>query len=104
LVSLRSYTLDKFGTAARARYDALLAAAIRDLLKTPDRPGSVARPDLGSAIWTYHLRTSRAYAKSGVRNPRHLLVFRADAAELEIVRILHDAMELHRHVPGDDER
>jgi toxin ParE1/3/4 len=103
LVGLRSYTLDKFGTAARARYDALLSAAIRDLLTTPERPGSIARPDMGPALWTYHLRSSRAYGKSGVRSPRHLLLYRFDTEQLEIIRILHDAMELRRHIPADDE-
>jgi toxin ParE1/3/4 len=60
---------------------------------------------LGPGIRTYHLASSRQRARgpSGIiRIPRHLLVYRlVGDAELEIIRILHDQMELGQHLPDE---
>lgn len=38
-----------------------------------------------------------------IQRPRHILVYRAaHADQVEIVRVVHDAMELARHIPNDD--
>jgi len=91
-----------FGRAARDRYDKLLRAALRDLAESAPRPGSAARPELGDDVRSWHLRLSRERAKldgRAVRRPRHLLLYTliGDNA-VGIMRVLHDAMELHRHL------
>ncbi len=102
-------THETFGEAARRRYEALLAASLRDIAADPLRAGSVARPEIGKGIRTYHLRHSRTRAQSGggVRKPRHFLLYRCLKAEIiGIGRVLYDAMDIERHVPsvyGDED-
>ncbi|MFT3663769.1 hypothetical protein [Piscinibacter sp.] len=82
----------------------LSAAALRDIAAQPERPGSIDRPELGAGVRSWHLRLSRERAASGpVRRPRHFLVYRVEPGLVVIGRVLHDAMELARHLdPGAD--
>jgi toxin ParE1/3/4 len=68
-----------------------------------DRPGSVARPELGANVRSWHLRLSRNHVAASdiVRRPRHFLVFRHEPSLLVVGRVLHDAMELARHLDAD---
>lgn len=97
------WTEDRFGRVARRRCQALLTTALRDVASDPERPGSTARPELGPAIRSYHLRHSRkrTSAPEGiVRTPRHLLLYRmVMPGTVGVGRVLHDAMELERHLP-----
>jgi toxin ParE1/3/4 len=58
---------------------------------------------LADGIRTYHLASSRERARGAggiIRRPRHFLVYRLpDDAHIEIVRVLHDAMDLEQHTP-----
>ncbi len=105
VVSIFAWTEGQFGPIARQRYQALLTMALRDIASDPERPGSAARPELGPAIRSYHLRHSRerAGAPEGmVRTPRHLLLYRTVMpGVVGVGRVLHDAMELERHLPPD---
>jgi toxin ParE1/3/4 len=73
----------------------------RDLAKDPTRPGSVERPELGDNVRSWHLRGSRYTAGDVVRRPRHFLIYRVEDDILVIGRVLHDTMELRRHVAVD---
>jgi toxin ParE1/3/4 len=94
-----------FGEAAAARYDRLIERALYNIATDPDRPGVRRRDDLGVGTRTYHLvhasgRTKKAVDR--VRRPRHLLIFRvAGDGNLDIGRVLHDAMDIEQHVPVD---
>jgi toxin ParE1/3/4 len=94
-----------FGIAARQRYEQLVTVALRDISEAPERPESAARLELGDDIRSWHLRSSRARARmanGGVRRPRHLILYTIiDDATVGVLRVLHDAMELHRHL-GED--
>ncbi|MGO9986249.1 MAG: type II toxin-antitoxin system RelE/ParE family toxin [Rhodomicrobium sp.] len=109
IVAILRRTHETFGEPARFRYEALFIAALRDIAADPLRPGSVARPEVGGGIRTYHLRHSRAGAQSGggVRKPRHFLLYRCLNPEITgISRVLHDAMDIERQVPsvyGDED-
>ena len=109
IVALLAWSAERFGDRARDRYETLLATALADLANDPMRLGSAARPELGDSIRSYHLRHSRARAAGGegpVGRPRHLVLYRLDGAGIvEVGRVLHDAMELDRHMPSarDDE-
>jgi len=96
-----------FGLAARRRYEQLLATALRDIADAPERPGSAARPELGDDLRSWHLRSSRAragMADGSVRRPRHLILYTIiDDATIGVLRVLHDAMELHRHIGDNDD-
>jgi toxin ParE1/3/4 len=76
IVSILSWSLDKFGPAACRRYEALLTVALESLREEPEKFGSIARRQFGAAIRTYHLRFSRDEARTPegiVRRPRHVV-------------------------------
>lgn len=101
VIDILVWTHERFGHAARLRYESLIVAALRDVATQPDRPGSIARPELGSGVRSWHLRLSRDHAASGadvVRGPHHFLVYRLQSRRLVVGRILHDAMELAQHL------
>lgn len=101
VLGLLAWTHEQFGEAARLRYERLIVAALRDVASQPDRPGSIARPELGAGVRSWHLRLSRAHVELGaelVRRPRHFLVYRVEPALVVVGRVLHDAMELARHL------
>ena len=101
VLNILAWTHEQFGEAARLRYESLIVAALRDVASQPDRPGSLARPELGAGVRSWHLRLSRDHMKSGVgvvRRPRHFLVYRFEPGLVVVGRVLHDAMELARHL------
>lgn len=107
IAGILAWSGERFGARVRARYRRLIHGAIHDLAVAPERPGSRARPELGDEIRTYHLASSRERARDEggiIRRPRHLLVYRVlGTTHIEIVRVLHDAMDLERHLPEEDE-
>lgn len=101
LVDILAWTHENFGEAARKRYEALIIAALRDIAAQPDRAGSIERPELGVGVRSWHLRLSRERARTEtgtVRRPRHFLIYRTGNGPVVIGRVLHDAMELARHL------
>ena len=105
IVDLLALTEANFGGIARLRYERLLATAVQDIAAEPDRIGSVPRPVLGQGVRSYHLRHSRERARTEhgiVLRPRHLLLYRHLRTNLiGIGRVLHDAMEIDRHLPKE---
>lgn len=101
------YSEDKFGAAAAERYQQLLVSAMKDVAEDPTRPGTIRRSEIPLPVSTYHLGHSRRGAADtgvSVHRPRHLLVYRILGDEtVEIARILHDAMELPRHLPAREQ-
>jgi toxin ParE1/3/4 len=100
--SILKWTTENFGPRQAAIYRDTLLKAIGELANGPDVPGSRARDEIMSGARTLHV------ARHG-RRGRHLLVYRAlEGQIIEIGRILHDQMDLQRHLPfppgerGDD--
>jgi toxin ParE1/3/4 len=109
IIDILAYTQERFGELARQRYETLLVAALRDIAADPQRLGSVARPELGLAVRSYHLSHSRGRARTPdglVRRPRHLLLYRTVRPDMiGVGRVLYDGMEIERHLPrryGDE--
>ncbi|HTP72911.1 MAG TPA: type II toxin-antitoxin system RelE/ParE family toxin [Burkholderiaceae bacterium] len=101
IVEILAWSEDQFGESARLRYEALIAAALRDIAEQPDRTGSIARPELGASVRSWHLRSSRDRARTdlgAVRRPRHFVIYRVESDLLIVGRVLHDAMELVRYL------
>ena len=66
-----------------AALESLIVAALRDVATQPHRPGSIARPELGAGVRSWHLRLSRDHVGTSaavVRLPRHFLVYRFEPA------------------------
>lgn len=101
VINILAKTHEQLGEVARLRYESLIVAALRDVATHSDRPGSIARPELGAGVRTWHLRLSRHHAAAGagvVRRPRHFLVYRLAPALLVVGRLLHDVMDLAHQV------
>ena len=103
--AILAWTDEEFGEKARFRYEALLIRAILDVAENPGRVGSHDRPEIMAEARTYHLRYSRDHVKRSigrVQRPRHFLLYRMLAAGgVEIGRVLHDGMDISRHLPDD---
>jgi toxin ParE1/3/4 len=98
------WTRERFGESAAVRYQKLIQRAIADIAGDPGRPGATERPELAPGIRTYHLSFSRERAGGGgaaVKQPRHFLVYRPGQNGIDLVRVLHDARDLARHVPEE---
>jgi len=94
------WTAEHFGNEQAEAYSEILLAALEALKDGPTLPDVRAREDLPWGILTIHA------ARSG-KKARHIILFRVDPARdtktLQVLRILHDAMDLSRHVGQDDE-
>lgn len=108
LRAIQTHTEQKFGPAARSRYAALLAQALRDLSDNPVRPGSLKRPDIGPDLLTYHISLSKDRSRTehgSVRSPRHLILYSLDDDNiLAVLRVLHDGMDIRRHIQAKPSR
>lgn len=86
-----------FGAAQARRYRATIFSALRELESGPNIPGSRARDEILPGVRTLHV------ARHGQRG-RHFLIYRASEPDIRILRILHDEMDLARHLPSAGER
>lgn len=99
IISILAWSHEQFGEEARKRYEALIATAIRDAARQGGDRGHTPRPELGEGVYSWHLSHSRDRAPEGkVHRPRHFLICRRDGDTLVIGRVLHDAMDLRRHI------
>lgn len=99
IISILAWSHEQFGEEARKRYEALIATAIRDAAACGGTAERVPRPELGDGMFAWHLAQSRTRSPGGtVRRPRHFLICRLDGDVLVVGRVLHDAMELRRHL------
>lgn len=87
------WTTETFGPGQADIYEGHLLAALDALMDGPEILGSVARPEIRPDLRTYHI------ARRGVP-ARHFICYRAAPNNvIEVLRILHDAMDLQRHIP-----
>ena len=94
-VRILKYTADTFGERQASIYKAKLADAIAALESGPEAPGSVCRDEILPNLRSLHVARHR-------RGGRHFIMYRATTGQvIEVVRILHDAMDLARHIPPE---
>jgi toxin ParE1/3/4 len=87
------YTAEAFGPRQTAIYKATLKDALAELTQGPNVAGSMARDEILPGLRTLHL------ARRG-RRGRHFIMYRSvEGRVVEVLRILHDAMDLARHIP-----
>ena len=94
---------ERHGLNAARRYRQLIILTIQALHEHPGRPA--ARPIGAGDLRLYALRNAARQLdlSAPVRAPSHLVVFRFDEEVVEIVRLLHEAMDLPRHLGLADE-
>lgn len=93
------WTVENFGRRQARIYEKTLTDALHHLAQGPLADGCCRREDFGPAIHFLHVARKR-------RKRRHFIVFRADTATgehvVEVIRLLHDSMDLTRHLPPID--
>ena len=96
VVDILRWTTQAFGSRQAASYEATLTRALENLQAGPTAAGAKRRPELGLDIYLLHVAKKR-------RRGRHFLVFRPlsdrPTPTIQVLRILHDAMDLARHLP-----
>ena len=94
------WTLGRFGDAQARIYAETLSAALNDLATGPSAIGVKKRDDILKGLFTLHV------ASKG-RKGRHFIVFRVartpDRDVIEVLRLLHDTMDLQHHLPPTEE-
>ena len=94
------WTVEQFGGAQARIYTETVLAALNDLAAGPTVLGAKERDDILKGLFTLHV------ARKG-RKGRHFVMFRIahspDRDVIEILRLLHDAMDLQRHLSAADE-
>ncbi len=91
LISIKIWTTEKFGASQAAKYLEVITSALEDLMTGPEPIGSMSREEIGPNIRSLHVH------RRGNKG-RHLLVFKeARNQTIEILRLLHDSMDLTHH-------
>jgi toxin ParE1/3/4 len=88
------WTTENFGARQSRVYRDSLVQAIGELADGPNVAASRARDDIMAGLRTLHV------ARHGRRGSHFLMYRAAPQSTIEIVRILHDRMDLQRHVPS----
>ena len=105
IANILVWTDENFGPRIMQRYAKLIKTAFEAIAANPQLDGSVPCPEVAKNCRTYHLFHSRKKAgtrENRILKPRHLLLYRiADTGIPGIGRVLHDSMQLERHLPED---
>ncbi len=92
-VDIVRWTAEQFGPGQARSYRDILLAAIDELSRGPEPVLSRPREEILPGVRTLHV--SRAGRRS-----RHFLMYRTSAdGMIDLLRILHDSMDLPRHLP-----
>jgi len=92
LLNILRWTTENFGACQAENYAETIMLAIEALSDGPDVQGTKNRDELISGVRVLHV------ARHG-RKGRHFVVFRgAEGQIVEVLRLLHDSMELTRHM------
>jgi toxin ParE1/3/4 len=95
--NILKWTTENFGARQARRYRDTLVRAIGELANGPEVGGSKGRDEIMLGLRTLHV------ARHG-RRGRHFLLYRVGPGGIiEIGRILHDGMDMQRHLPFADD-
>jgi toxin ParE1/3/4 len=98
LRSIGAWTAEHFGSMQSEHYAQIISDALQELRAGPALTGVKKYNALGSGLFMLHIARHR-------RKARHILVFRIGRVDeqdvIEILRILHDAMDPARHMPPE---
>ena len=93
------WTEAHFGTQQAEVYLEVMTTALEALIDGPDILGCTKRDDILLGIRVLHVAR---YGRKG----RHYLIFKVDEDDfsVEVLRILHDSMDLPRHLDATDQQ
>jgi toxin ParE1/3/4 len=90
-MDILAWTTEHFGESQAETYAETLTSALEHLTQGPAVLGVKNREDIAPGIRSLHV------ARSG-RKGRHTIIFRAAPPFLDVLRILHDSMDMAIHV------
>lgn len=91
IVEVLEYTMERWGKAQAREYGELIKQALVAIATDPQR--GMPRDDVRRGVLAYHI------SQRG-RPARHIVFYRiGTTGTVEIVRLLHDAMDFERHLP-----
>jgi toxin ParE1/3/4 len=91
--SILLWTREQFGSRQASLYHDRIIDLLEGLASDPTPTSSKAREhDVGPGYRTAHLG----------RRARHLVLYRVEPERVLIVRILHDGMDVSRHLPSEE--
>ena len=93
------WTAERFGRAQARAYAETLSMALAALAVGPTAIGVKPRDDIAKGLFSFHV------TRSG-RKGRHFVIFRVARNQdpaIEVLRLLHDSMDVPRHLPPDKE-
>lgn len=86
------WTVRQFGVAQAQTYAVTLRLALREVAHGAKTIGAMPRDDISPGIFLLHVARAR-------RRGRHLVAFRvADEHHVDVLRILHESMDLASHL------
>jgi toxin ParE1/3/4 len=90
------WSAERFGEGQAERYREQIFDTIRSVVEAPFGRRTRARDDILPGLRMAHVRTAG-------RHGRHIVLFRVAAdGGIVLTRLLHDAMDLARHLPPPD--
>ncbi len=92
------WTRQHFGERQAGAYADILDDALAELSDGPALAGARMREDLGHGLFLLHIARNK-------RQARHFIAFqvRRTARTISVLRILHDSMDLKRHLAQPDD-
>jgi toxin ParE1/3/4 len=91
------WTIDQFGDRQALAYVETISLALDALTAGPDTVGAKPRDEIIKGLFSLHV------AREG-RKGRHFVMFRVVQSDphnvVEVLRLLHDSMDLQRHFEG----
>jgi toxin ParE1/3/4 len=94
LDTIAAWTGVNFGPSQAENYIEGILDTIDELTAPTSPPRSAAREEIAKGLRTLHMR------KRG-RRGRHFLLYSETPREVRLHRVLHDSMELSRHLPEE---
>lgn len=94
------FTQVRLGESIKDRYQDLLQTTFHCIAEQPTLPGSKLRDELAPGLRSLHLSLNVLEMTDGrMISPRHVVFYRAGTDQtVEILRVLHDAMEVAQHL------
>ena len=89
---------DRHGPRAADRYRRLIAEALSQLREDPARASSRSAGIGDLRLYALRVAGRAADPADRVGEPPHVVIYRFDDARVEIVRVLHEAMDLPGHL------
>lgn len=96
LARIVAWTAEKFGDRQALAYLDAITSTIEELAEDDTHPRSKARGEIALGLRSLHM------AKRG-RPGRHLILYKETKTVVTILRVLHDSMEVSRHLPKAQE-